>query len=122
MALLATRIRQAYQPVQMGEQIGAAQGGQRGVEGLEEVLVYAVHKAPQGQRLTHPGVSSQQQDPAAALDVIEPCRAFFQGLGIESILGLDVFISDTWPCYYIFVRLRIAGSNIKTQDAFDTSP
>ena len=83
---------QAYQPVQMGEQIGAAQGGQRGIEGLEEVLVEAVHKAPQGEGFAHPGVSGQQQDPAAAFDVIQPGGAFFQGLGIEDILGLDVFI------------------------------
>ena len=41
----------------MVEEIGAAEGGERRVEGFEEVLVDGVDEAPEGDGLSHAGLA-----------------------------------------------------------------
>ena len=74
------------------EEIGPAQGGQRGVVGGEEIFVEAVHITSQGESFSHTGISGEKQDASPALDIIEPCQGLIKGLGIQGILRFDVFV------------------------------
>jgi hypothetical protein len=84
--------RQAEETIDVIEEVSAAEGGKRGIEGLEQIPVEAVHVAAKGEGFAHPRVSCEQQDAPSSLDVLQAGGAFFQGVGMESVLGLDVFI------------------------------
>ena len=76
----------------MIQQIRPAQGGKGSIVGFEQVFVQGIHVAPQGEGLSHPGISGQKQDTASAFDIIKPCRGLFKGLGLQDILGLEILI------------------------------
>ena len=76
----------------MIQQIRATQGGKGGIVGFEKILIEGVHVAPQGEGLSHPGISGEKQDAAPAFDIIEPSHGFLEGLRLEDILGLEILI------------------------------
>lgn len=83
---------QAEKTINVVEQICAAEGGKRGIEGFEEIHVEAVHIATKGDGFAHPRVPCEQQDTPSSFDVLQVGGAFSQGVGVEDVLGLDVFI------------------------------
>jgi hypothetical protein len=83
---------EAEQTIDVVEEIGPAEGGKGCVEGFEEVFIEGVHIAPESDGFSHPRVSGEEQDAPSSLDVVQACGAFFEGLGIEEIPGLDVFV------------------------------
>jgi hypothetical protein len=85
-------VTEAYQAVDVTQKIGAAQGGKRGIESSVEIVIEAIDKPAQCDGFAHAGVSGQQHDTASLLDMIEPCGAFLQRLGIEHIAGFDGFV------------------------------
>jgi hypothetical protein len=89
---LGQSLRKPEESVDMIEQIGSAQGGQRGIVGGEKVFIEAVHIASQSEGFSHPGISGEKQDAAPALDIIEPCQGLIKGLGIHGILRFDIFV------------------------------
>jgi hypothetical protein len=92
--------------IQVIQQIRATQGGKGGIVGFEEILIEGVDVAPQGEGLSHPGVSSQKQDATPALDIIEPSHGFLEGFRFEDILGLEILIKresfETKPSKQVF--------------------
>jgi hypothetical protein len=85
-------VAEPYQTVDMTKKSGAAQGGKRGIESSVEIVISALDKPAKCDGFTHAGISCQKHDTASLLDMIEPCGAFLQGLGIEHITGFDGFI------------------------------
>jgi len=90
----------------MIEQIRATQSGKRGIVGFEKILIEGVYVTPQGEGLSHPGISGEKQDAAAPFDIIEPSYGFLEGLRFEDILGLEVLIKresfETKPSEQVF--------------------
>jgi hypothetical protein len=88
------------------QEIGATQGGKGGIVGFEQVLIEGVHVAPQGEGFSHAGVSSEKQEAAPPFDIIEPSHGFLEGLRLEDILGLEIFIKrkpfETKPSEQVF--------------------
>jgi hypothetical protein len=89
---LGQSLREPEEAVDVVEQIGPAQGGQRGIVGGEEVFIEAVHISSQSEGFSHPGISGEKQDATAALDIIEPCQGLIKWLGIHGIVRFDVFV------------------------------
>jgi len=48
--------RQAEETIDVIEEVSAAEGGKRGIEGLEQILIEAVYITPQSEGFTHPWV------------------------------------------------------------------
>ena len=90
----------------MAEQIRAAQGREGSIVGFEKVLIEAIHVTPQGEGFSHSGISGQKQDAAPTLDIVEPGHGFLEGLRLEDILGLEIFIKrkrfETEPSEQVF--------------------
>jgi hypothetical protein len=74
------------------QQIRPTQGGKGGIVGFEKILIEGVHVAPQGEGLSHSGVSGEKQNASPAFDIIEPSHSFLEGFGLEDILGLEILI------------------------------
>lgn len=89
---LAHSLLQADQAVDVVEEVGAAEGGKRRIERLEEVFIEGVDEAAEGDGLSHAGLAGEEKDAASALDVVEPGRALLEGRGVEYIAGLDVLV------------------------------
>ena len=85
-------VTEPQQAVDVTQKIGAAQGGKRGIESSVEIVIEAIDKSAQCNGFAHAGVSGQQHDTASLLDMIKPCGAFLQRLGIEHIAGFDGFV------------------------------
>ena len=85
-------LREPQEAVDVIEEIGAAQGGQRGVVGCEEVIVERVDIASEGECFPHAGIAGEKKDAAPALDIIEPCKRFIEWFGIEGLGGFDIFV------------------------------
>jgi len=78
--------------VKVIQQIGATESGKRGIVGFEQVLIEGVYVAPEGEGLSHSGISGQKQDAAPAFDIIETSHGFLEGLRLEDILSLEILI------------------------------
>jgi hypothetical protein len=83
---------EAEEAIDVVEQIGSAEGGKWSIEGLEEILIEAVYEVSEGEGFAHSRVSGEQQDAPSSFDIVQSRDAFFEGVGGEGILGLDVFI------------------------------
>jgi hypothetical protein len=88
------------------EQIRATQGGKGGIVGFEKILIEAIDVAPEGEGLSHPGISGQKQDAAPAFDIVKPSHGFLEGLRLEDLLGLEILIKrkrfETKPTEQVF--------------------
>jgi hypothetical protein len=78
-----------------------------GIVGFEKVLIQSIHVVPEGEGFSHlPPGRGQKQDAAPAFDIIGPSHGFLEGLGLEDILGLEVFIKrkpfETKPGKQVF--------------------
>ena len=82
--------REAEAVVEVLQDVVPAEGGQRGVEGAEEVVVEAVDEAAQGDGLANAGVAGEEHDAAVALHVVEACAPLGEGVGGEHVGSLDV--------------------------------
>jgi hypothetical protein len=80
------------EPIDVVEEVGAAEGGKRGVEGLEQIFVEAVHVSPEGDGFAHPRISGEEEYSPSTLDVVEACGALLEGVGVEEILSFDVLV------------------------------
>jgi hypothetical protein len=88
------------------EEIGPAESGKWGVAGFKKVLVEGIHIASQSQGFSDARVSSEEEDAAAALDIIQAGFGLLECLGIEDVFGFNVFVKrgafETEPCDDIF--------------------
>jgi hypothetical protein len=97
---------EAEEAIDVIQQVGTTQSGKGSIVGFEKILIQGVYVAPQGESLSHPGVSGEKQDAAAPFDIIEPSHGFLEGLRFEDILGLEVLIKresfETKPSEQVF--------------------
>ena len=76
----------------MIEEIRAAEGGKRGIEWFEQILIEAVHITAEGRDFPYPRISCKQQDAPSSFYVFQSGGGFFQGVGLAEVLGFDVFV------------------------------
>ena len=62
---------QTEEPIDVIKEIGAAEGGQRGIEGFKKVLVEGIDKASHGQGFADTRITGQEQDAPSSFDVFQ---------------------------------------------------
>jgi hypothetical protein len=85
-------LRESEESIYMIEEIGPAQGCQRGIVSGEEVVIEAVDVASQGECFSDPWIAGQKEDAPPSLDIVEASQAFIEGFGIEGVEGFDVLV------------------------------
>jgi hypothetical protein len=84
------------------EEIGPAESGKGGIAGFKKVFVEGIHIASQDEGLTDAGVSCEEEDASASLDIVQSGRTLFEGFRIEDVFGFDVFVEgdafESKPC------------------------